>query len=81
MRPRRDRFEHMMATFSRRSRARSALLLLDFLGVRNCQPYTVLPRSQRESPVILEIARTKAGMSLGRREVTRLPSTTTSRSR
>ena len=36
---------------------------------------------QRDSLVILKIARMKAGMSAGWREVTRLPSTTTSQSR
>ncbi len=66
------------ATFSRRFRAKSSLLLLVFLGGGICQPYMVLPRSQRDSPVILKIARIKAGMSPGWREVTRLPSTTTS---
>ncbi len=69
------------ATFSWRSRAKASLLLLDFLGGGICQPSMVLPRSQRDSPVILKIARMKAGMSAGWREVTRLPSTTTSRFR
>jgi hypothetical protein len=69
------------ATFSRRSRAKASLLLVDFFGWGICQPHMVLPRSQCDSPVILKIARMKAGMSAGWREVTRLPSTTTSRFR
>jgi hypothetical protein len=49
------------ATFSRRSRAKSALLLLGFLGGGICQPYIVLPRSQRDSLVIPKIAPHEGG--------------------
>jgi hypothetical protein len=50
---------------------------------RGCLPdeESSLAWSQRDSLVILKIACMNAGMSAGRREVMRLPSTTTSRSR
>ena len=68
-------------TFSRRSRAKSTLLLLGFLYGPISRPYMVSLPPQRDSLVILKIARMKAGMSAGWREVTRLLSTTTSQSR
>ena len=55
--------------------------ILGFLYGPISRPYMVLLPPQRDSLVILKIARMKAGMSAGWREVTRLPSTTTSQSR
>jgi len=61
--------------------AHPSVAILGFLYGPISRPYMVLLPPQRDSLVILKIARMKAGMSAGWREVTRLPSTTTSQSR
>jgi len=50
-------------------------------AVRNQPAIDGLSWSQGDRPVTLKIARMNAGMSAGWRDVTRLPSVTTSRSR